>query len=78
MEHGNGGPLDNQAIADVAAFVQTLKQRGAAPAPATAPTSGESPLSIPIVLICVGGLIVVGVGVLGLGLAGTRQRNKAQ
>lgn len=69
----NGGPLTNQQIADVTAYVRTFK---AAPPPA--PTVSNIPASGPgantIALVC-GGVVVLGaVVVLGVGLMG-RQRN---
>lgn len=69
----NGGPLTNQQIADVTAYIRTFK---AAPPPA--PTESNIPASGPgastIALVC-GGLLVIGAAVvLGVGLIG-RQRN---
>lgn len=69
----NGGPLTNQQIADVTAYVRSFKS-----APPPAATASNIPESGPggntIALVC-GGIVVLGaIVVLGVGLMG-RQRN---
>lgn len=69
-----GGPLTNQQIADVGAFVNTLKQTGA-PAPTTVPVvvPQGGVLGGTLILICFGLLVLVGAVVLAFGLAGSRK-----
>lgn len=71
----NGGPLNNQQIADAAAYVLTLK-KASQPAPASAPsqtTQGE-PFGGVLALLCVGAIGIVAVIVLAFGLATGRAR----
>lgn len=69
----NGGPLTNQEIADVAAYVVTLKKAQVAPTPGTPLPQGGDWGGI-IALVCVGVVLLVGVIVLVLGLAMARSR----
>jgi len=70
----NGGPLTNQDIADVAEYVQTLKKTSqSAPTPApSVPQGGD--WGGTLALICVGAVLLIGIVVLGIGLAGSRTR----
>jgi mono/diheme cytochrome c family protein len=69
-----GGPLNNQQIADVAAYVLTLK-KASAPMPASAPSqTATNPLSDVLALVCVGVLALIAIVVLMFGLASTRVR----
>jgi len=69
-----GGPLNNQQIADVAAYVRTLK-KASAPMPASAPSqTATNPLSDVLALVCVGVLALIAIVVLMFGLASTRVR----
>jgi len=66
----NGGPLTNQEIADVAAFVRTLKQPGQSP-PVQAPGVPQGgALGGVLALACVGVVVLVGIAVLASVLAG--------
>jgi mono/diheme cytochrome c family protein len=69
----NGGPLSDQEIADAAAFVRTLRP-GNQPtsAPSAVPQAGPS--SGTLALVCIGLLILVGVIVLAVVLAGSRSK----
>ncbi|MBI5653743.1 MAG: c-type cytochrome [Chloroflexi bacterium] len=70
-----GGPLSEQEIADSAAYIRTLKpaRTVATVAPSTQiPTGGD--IGGPLALACTGLLVVAGVIVLGLGLAGSRNK----
>jgi len=68
-----GGPLTNQQVSDVAAYVLTLK-RGVQPAPTTTdvavPQGGV--VSGTLLLLCFGLLVLLGAVVLAFGLAGSR------
>lgn len=70
----NGGPLTNQDIADVASYVPTLKKSGQ-PAPTQSPglPSGGDFGGV-IALVCVGAVVLVGIIVLVIGLAGSRKK----
>lgn len=69
-----GGPLTNQQVADVGAYVVTLKKTGA-------PVVTTVPVDVPqggvvtgtLILICFGFLVLVGAMVLAFGLAGSRK-----
>ncbi len=67
----NGGPLTNQEISDVAAYVLTLKKVGQ---PAPTLTASTNDIAGVAALICVGLVLVVGIIVLILGLAMARSR----
>ncbi len=71
----NGGPLSDQEIADAAAFVQTLKP-GKQPTavPADVPQGGS--FGGALALVCIGGIVIVGVAVLAIFLAGARSKAK--
>lgn len=70
----NGGPLTDQDIADAAAFIRTLKKTGG-PAPTSAPSVPEGgPFGNTLALVCVGAVVILGVFVVGFGLAGARAR----
>jgi cytochrome c oxidase cbb3-type subunit 3 len=71
----NGGPLTDQDIADVAAYIQTLKP-GAQPTAATANVPPAGPLSGTLALVCVGLLILVAAVVLAITLAGSRSKRQ--
>ncbi len=69
----NGGPLTDQEIADAAAFVRTLKPgRQPTAAPSEAPQGG--PFGGTLALVCIGLLILLGVVVLAIVLAGSRAK----
>ncbi len=71
----NGGPLTNQQIADVTAYVRTLKPAPQpTPAPSNIPTGGL--FGNTTALICAGLVIVVGAGALGVGLMGRQRSTK--
>jgi mono/diheme cytochrome c family protein len=59
----NGGPLSEDDIANVAAFVLSLAPVGTSPQPPPPPTEG--PISANIVLLILAGLVVVGI-ILGI------------
>jgi mono/diheme cytochrome c family protein len=69
-----GGPLTNQQIADVGAYVNTIKQTGA-PAPTAVPVDVPQGgvVTGTLLLICFGLLVLVGAVVLAFGLAGSRK-----
>lgn len=68
----NGGPLTNQDISDAAAYVLTLKKAVQPPPnPGILPSSDMGGV---IALVCVGGMLVIGIIVLILGLAMARSR----
>jgi mono/diheme cytochrome c family protein len=69
----NGGPLTDQEIADVAVFVRSL-QPGRQPTavPSNVPEAG--PFSGTLALVCIGLLILLGVIVLAVVLAGSRAK----
>ncbi len=69
----NGGPLSDQEIADAVAYVRTLKP-GTQPTavPASVPQGG--PLGGTLALVCIGLLILLGVIVLAVVLAGSRAK----
>jgi mono/diheme cytochrome c family protein len=71
----NGGPLTDQDIADVAAYVQTLKP-GKQPTtvPANVPQGG--PFGGTLALLCVGALVLVGLVIVAIVLATSRIRAK--
>jgi mono/diheme cytochrome c family protein len=69
----NGGPLDNQQIADVAAYVLTLK-KSSAPVSAPAQTPTGEPFGGVLALLCVGAIGLVAVVALAFGLASSRAR----
>lgn len=69
-----GGPLTNQDIADVASYIQTLKKTGQpAPTPAPSAPSGGDWGGV-IALVCVGVVVLIGIVVLVIGLAGSRNK----
>jgi mono/diheme cytochrome c family protein len=71
----NGGPLTNQQIADVTAYIRTFKPVAqATQVPAQVPTGGA--FGGWIALVCAGLTIVVVAVVLWIGLAGTRQTRR--
>lgn len=59
----NGGPLSDQDIADVTAFIRTLK-KPSAPTPAPAESSASGQWGGVIAMVCVGLLLVLGAIVL--------------
>lgn len=71
----SGGPLANQQIADVTAYIRTLK---AAPPPA--PTVSNIPASGPgantTVLVCAAVVLIGAVVILGVGLMGRQRSTK--
>lgn len=69
----NGGPLTDQEIADAASFIRTLKQPGAAQAPAPSAPQVDV-LGSPLVLLCGGLVLVALVALFAFGLAGARPR----
>lgn len=69
-----GGPLTNQQVADVAAFVTTLRKTGAPPpttVPVAVPQGGV--VGGTLLLLCFGLLVLVVAAVLAFGLAGSRK-----
>ncbi len=70
----NGGPLSNQDIADVAAFIRTLKP-GRQPTSTVPGIPQAGPLGGPIALACGGLVVLVGIVVLVIAL-GSRSRAK--
>jgi cytochrome c oxidase cbb3-type subunit III len=71
----NGGPLTDQEISDAAAFILTLKP-GTLPTSAAVETPAAGPLSGTFALVCVGLLILLGVIVLAVVLAGSRAKSE--
>ena len=72
----NGGPLSDQNIADVAAFVQTLKP-GAQPTNVPTATPQGGPFAGTLALVCVAAILILAVAVFAIVLAGARSRPKA-
>lgn len=70
----NGGPLTNQDIADVASYIPTLKKSGQPAAPQSPGLPNGGDFGGVIALICVGVVILIGIIVLAIGLAGSRKK----
>ncbi|MBI5033117.1 MAG: c-type cytochrome [Chloroflexi bacterium] len=68
----NGGPLSNQEISDVAAYILTLKRAG--PPIASPPVAPSSDIGGMVALVCGGLVLIIGIVVLVLGLAIARSR----
>lgn len=70
-----GGPLTNQQVADVAAYIVTLKKAGQPAATTEASNVPQGgPFGGTIILVCVGLAVLVGIVVFAFGLAGSRAK----